>query len=327
MRGIAVPGIAIQIPVIGFGCSTLSSVGEKNALELLGTAFDAGVRHFDVARYYGYGDAEGMLGTFVKSRRVEVTITTKFGIQPPRRTHALRFALQAGRQLMRLVPCARSYMRRRAQGLVKGGGFSLKEARESLETSLRELGTDYIDFYLLHDYTVSEHSSDELAGFLMDNVKAGKIRYFGIGTGIDNVLRALERQPELCRILQFENSVLRRNMDKLPQGRPDRLTITHGALSASYRSVSVFLKAYSQLARNWSAKLGLDCSNDDTISALMLNYAVQANQNGLALFSSKNAFRVSKNVKAVLEPGVSPAQVALFGELVERDLMPSMLVE
>jgi aryl-alcohol dehydrogenase-like predicted oxidoreductase len=268
-----------------------------------------------------------MLGTFVKSRRGEVTITTKFGILPPRWTPALQIALQAGRQLMRLVPATRNFMQRRAQGLVKGGEFSVKAARASLETSLRELGTDYIDFYLLHDYTVSEHSPDELAEFLTENVKAGKIRYFGLGTGIDNVLQALERQPALCRILQFENSVLRRNVDKLPQGRPDRLTITHGSLSASYRSVSAFLKAHGELARNWSARLGLDCSNDDTISALMLNYAVQANQNGLALFSSKSAFRVRKNVKAVLEPGVSPAQVTLFGQLVERDLMPSIQME
>ena len=327
MRGIAVPGIAIQIPVIGFGCSSVSSTGKKNALRLLGAAFDAGVRHFDVARYYGYGDAEGVLGSFVKSRRAEVTITTKFGIQPPRRTHALQIALLAGRQIMRLMPAARNFMRRHAQGLVKGGRFSVKDAQASLEISLRELGTDYIDFYLLHDYTVSEHSPNELVGFLTETVKAGKIRYFGIGTGIDNVLRALECQPELCRILQFENSVLRRNVDRLPRGRSDRLIITHGSLSASYRSVSTFLKAHSELAKNWSAKLDIDCSNDDAISALMLNYAVQANQNGLALFSSKSALRVSQNVKAVLDPSVSPAQVALFGQLVERDLMPSIQTE
>ena len=42
VRRIAVPGIAIQIPVLGFGCSALTSVGEKKALRLLETAFDAG---------------------------------------------------------------------------------------------------------------------------------------------------------------------------------------------------------------------------------------------------------------------------------------------
>ena len=98
------------------------------------------------------GKPKGLLGTFVKSRRAEVTITTKFGIEPPRRTNALGFAMQAGRRLAQFVPAARGFLRRRAQGLVKSGAFSVKDARTSLETSLRELGTDYIDFFLLHEY-------------------------------------------------------------------------------------------------------------------------------------------------------------------------------
>jgi D-threo-aldose 1-dehydrogenase len=324
MRRIAVPGIAIQIPVLGFGCSALTSVGGKKALRLLETAFDAGVRHFDVARYYGYGESESILGTFAKSRRAEITITTKFGIEPPRRTNALRFAMQAGRRLVQLVPAARAVLRRRAQGLVTGGAFSVKDAQRSLETSLRELGADYVDFFLLHDYAVSENPPDELVAFLRGAAEAGKIRYFGLGTGMENILRALETQPELCKIVQFENNVLLRNVERLPRGVPGQLVITHGSLSASYQSVSAFLKTHGELARNWSAKLGMDCSRDETISALMLNYSVQVNPNGLVLFSSRDASRVSRNVRAVLEPDISPAQVELFGQLVQRDLMPTI---
>jgi D-threo-aldose 1-dehydrogenase len=324
MKGIAVPGIAVQIPVIGFGCSTIASVGEKKALRLLGTAFDAGVRHFDAARYYGYGEAEVLLGIFIKSRRSEVTITTKFGIDPPRRTNALRFAMKAGRRLAQFVPAARGFLHRRAQGLARSGAFSVKDAQTSLETSLRELGTDYIDFLLLHEYIVSENSPDELVEFLTGAVKAGKIRYFGIATGIETVLRALECQQELCSIVQFENSVLRRNVGKLPEGGPNRLAITFGSLGTIYHSVSAFLKAHREIAGNWSTELAVDCFKDETISALMLNYSVQVNPNGLVLFSSKDASRVSRNVRAVLEPELSPAQVELFGQLVERDMMPSI---
>jgi len=308
MRGITVPGIDFQIPVLGFGCSALASAGKKKALQLLGTAFDAGVRHFDVARYYGYGEAEGLLGTFVKSRRAEVTITTKFGIEPPRRTNAVRFAMQAGRRLVRLVPAARSVLQRRSEGLVKRGAFSVKDARASLETSLRALGTDYIDFFLLHDYSVSGDSPHELVAFLSDAAKAGKIRDFGLGTGIEDVLRALECQRELCGVVQFENSVLKRNVERLPRGAPHGLAITHGSLGA----------------KTWSAQLALDCSREETISALMLNYAVQANRDGLVLFSSRSAPRVNTNVRAVLEPDISPAQVELFGQLVQREMLPAV---
>lgn len=321
MREITVPGIDIRIPVIGFGCSSLASVGRKHALQLLGTAFDAGVRHFDVARYYGYGEAEGLLGSFVKSRRAEVTITTKFGIDPPRRSNALRLAMQAGRKLAQFVPAARGMLRRRVQGMVTSGGFSTEHAQRSLETSLRELGTDYVDFFLLHEYSVGEDSPHELIAFLTDAASAGKIRYWGLGTGIENILRALECQPELCRIAQFENSVLHRNLEKLPQGDPRFLTITHGSLGDSYRTISARLKAQSRMKQIWSGALGLDCSKDEIISSLMLNYAVQASPNGLVLFSSKNAARVSENIRAVLDPEVSAAQVDLFGQLVKRDVI------
>lgn len=324
MRAIAIPGVAIPIPVIGFGCSSLTSVEEKNAQRLLGTAFDAGVRHFDVARYYGYGEAEGRLGKFIKSRRAEITITTKFGIEPPRRTNALRLAMQAGRRLVQLVPAARSFLCSRAQGLLKGGAFSANEARVSLETSLRELGTDFIDFYLLHDYVVSESKPEELLIFLIGAMKSGKIRSFGIGTGIENILAGLQTQPELCAVLQFENSVITRNVEAVRAAGVPQFLITHGALSGSYQAVSSFLQSQRDMERSWSKDLGLDCSKQETISALMLNYAVESNANGLVLFSSRDCARVAGNVKAVLEPAVSSGQVAVFERLVERDVPPWM---
>lgn len=327
MRAISVPGISIPIPVIGFGCSSLSSAEKKNALRLLETAFDAGVRHFDVARYYGYGEAEGLLGAFLKSRRTEVTITTKFGIQPPRQSLALRLGIHSARRFVQLVPAARKFMQRRAQAFVQNARFSAKDAQISLDTSLTELGTDHVEFFLLHEYEVHENSPDELVEFLAGAVEAGKIRYFGLGTGIDGTLRALDRQPELCGILQFENSVLRRNVDRLPPRAPRRLIITHGSLSRSYRSVSSFLGTHREMAKAWSTKLDIDCSSDDIISALMLNYAVQANPGGLVVFSSRNALRVQKNVKAVLQPDISPAQVGMYGQLIQRDLMPSIQAE
>jgi aryl-alcohol dehydrogenase-like predicted oxidoreductase len=324
VREIAVPDIPIRIPVLGFGCSSLASVGEKKAQQLLGTAFDAGVRHFDVARYYGYGEAESLLGAFVKSRRSEVTITTKFGIEPPRRTNALRFAMQAGRKVADFVPPVRGFLQRRAQGLVKSGAFAARDAQKSLETSLRELGTDYVDFFLLHDYKVSQDSPEALVEFLSDAVKSGKIRYFGLGTEFKNVPRTLECQPELCSILQFENSVLHQNIKRLPRSEFTRLVITFGSLSASYQSLSAFLRSHTETAKSWSAKLALDCSADEVISALILEFSVRMNPDGLVLFSSRNASRVAANVRAVLEAIISPEQVALFGELVEREFMSTI---
>jgi len=319
---IAVSGLAVRTPAVGFGCSSLTGTDPSNANLVLQAAFDAGVRHFDTARYYGYGEGEGILGRFLKSRRSEVTISTKFGIEPPRRTTALGVGLYFGRRIVRLLPAMRGFLQRGTQSLVKSGAFSAPQAQVSLETSLRELGTDHIDFYLLHDYIVGEKPPDELLEFLENSIKAGKIHSFGIGTSFENVLQALERQPRLCSVLQFQNSVLTRNCDYLPRGDSDRLVITHGALGGSYRSILTFLEARSDVAKDWAAKLGCHRLDEDTLSALMLNYAADANPKGLVLFSSRDPVRVSRNVKAILESDFSAAQIAMFGELVKQESPP-----
>ena len=319
MTKIALPGIAVRTPAVGFGCSSLTGTVPSNANRVLEAAFDAGVRHFDTARYYGYGEGEGILGRFLKGRRSEVTITTKFGIEPPQRTTALGVGLYVGRRVVRFLPFVRGLLQRGTKSLVKSGAFSVQQAQRSLETSLRELSTDHIDFYLLHDYIVSEQPPDELLALLEDCVKAGKIHSFGIGTSFENVLQALERQPRLCSVLQFQNSVLTRTCDGLPRDNWDRLVITHGALGGSYRSVLTFLEARKDMAKDWTAKLGCHRLDEDTLSALMLNYAAEANPRGLVLFSSRDPARVRRNVKAVLEPDFSPAQIATFGELVNRE--------
>jgi D-threo-aldose 1-dehydrogenase len=321
MAKIALPGIAVRAPAVGFGCSSLTGTDPSNADRVLQTAFDAGVRHFDTARYYGFGEGEGILGRFLKSHRSEVTITTKFGIEPPQRTTTIGIGLYVGRRVVRLLPFVRGFLQRGTKSLVKSGAFSVQQAQRSLETSLRELSTDHIDFYLLHDYIVSEQAPDELLAFLENCVKAGKIHSFGIGTGFENVLQALDRQPRLCSILQFQNSVLTRTCDRLPRYNSDRLVITHGALGGSYRSVLTFLEARMDAAKDWTAKLGCDRLDEDTLSALMLNYAADANPRGPVLFSSRDPVRVRRNVKAVLEPDFSPEQIAMFGELVNQEFL------
>jgi hypothetical protein len=72
-----------------------------------------------------------------------------------------------------------------------------------------------------------------------------------------------------------------------------------------------------RVGKNQPVKLGVDCAYDDTIPALILNYAAQANWIRIVLFSSKSALRLNREVKAVREPAISLAQVALFGQLVE----------
>jgi len=69
-------------------------------------------------------------------------------------------------------------------GLRTEGGRLLRDAsarwlREGVESSLRNLGTDYIDLYQIH--WPDEHTpAEETAGALEDLVREGKIRHVGV---------------------------------------------------------------------------------------------------------------------------------------------------
>ena len=63
---------------LGFGCgSIMGAMSGRDSLALLEAAYDAGIRHFDVAPRYGYGEAESCLGEFLQRHRGQVTVTTK----------------------------------------------------------------------------------------------------------------------------------------------------------------------------------------------------------------------------------------------------------
>ena len=69
---------------LGLGCSTFGgSKSKKTALRTLHTAFDHGIRYLDIARSYGYGQAESIVGEFIKGKRDKIILTSKVGIAPP----------------------------------------------------------------------------------------------------------------------------------------------------------------------------------------------------------------------------------------------------
>src|SRR5690349_10156669 len=93
---------------LGFGCGSLFRIPSRaRRVQLLGAAYEAGIRHFDVAPMYGLGRAEAELGAFARARRSELTITTKFGIDPT----LMAYALGRGQSPLRRVLAAKSKTR------------------------------------------------------------------------------------------------------------------------------------------------------------------------------------------------------------------------
>ena len=90
---------------LGFGCSSLmGAMGRRASLAILEAAYDAGIRHFDVAPMYGYGEAESCLGEFLQRHRNQVTVTTKYGIPPGKKSSLIYAARRVAGPIIKTLP-------------------------------------------------------------------------------------------------------------------------------------------------------------------------------------------------------------------------------
>jgi aryl-alcohol dehydrogenase-like predicted oxidoreductase len=140
----------LRVSVAGLGCGGFSRLGlgtggdEAGAISIVHQAAASGVNLFDTAAAYG---TEAVLGTAVKTlRRDEIVICSK-------------------------APFSWSSGRADPAGLVA-----------SLDNSLRQLDTPYIDVYQLHGVPPSNyaHAVEQLAPVLLREKEKGKIRFLGI---------------------------------------------------------------------------------------------------------------------------------------------------
>lgn len=313
---VTLPGMSRPTTAVGFGCnSLLGPRSRREGLGLLAEAYEAGVRHFDVARAYSSGDAEGVVGEFLSTRRDSSTVTSKFGLQPPPAGGVgMRSAKAVARRLMRFFPRFRKALGKRASHRLRGGAFSVDEARASLETSLKELKTDRIEVFLLHEASASD-CSPELAAYLQEETAAGRIGSFGVGAGFDRVPEIARDRPQFARVLQFEDSATRRNLEAL-KAPSTSFTITHGAIGYGLAGLRTYFEAHPDVAPRWSEALGLDLTDTTgTLAPLLLAYGLHANPGGVVLFSSTRRNVIRENLRGIAEQRFPADQLDLFGTL------------
>jgi len=194
----------------------MGRVGRGDSLQAMGAAWEGGVRLFDTARSYGYGEAEGVLGEFLAGRRDEATVVTKFGILPSKPAAWKRLAKPVVRAGLRLVPSAREMVRRQIAGEMSAGHFDVATLRSSLEASLRALRMEYVDMLLMHEAPVSVMGQEDLIAELGKVVDEGKVRRMGVSmpryvfAGM-----ALQLHPEVVWAAQFPAHLLEIPMDAL----------------------------------------------------------------------------------------------------------------
>ena len=195
----------IKTSVLGFGCgSVLGRVGRGPSLRAMNSAWDAGITLFDTARSYGYGDAETVLGEFLRGKRDRAIVATKFGISPQNPGRLKRMAVPVARAVMNLkVPGVRNLARRGRPYRASFGNFTVELLRASLETSLKQLRTDYVDILFLHEANVSAMRQQDLMAECDALIFAGKVRRVGLYASTEVVAEGLASGPATLSAMQF----------------------------------------------------------------------------------------------------------------------------
>jgi D-threo-aldose 1-dehydrogenase len=286
---------------LGFGCARLMRLPSRRRRQaLLGEAFEQGIRHFDVARMYGLGAAEGELGRFARGRRGELAIATKFGIDPGGAAGRLA-ALQApARALVGRFPALRSQLKRREGSFHTPRRYDAAGARASLETSLRELGTDYVDVLFIHDpEAVEVPQMEELVEALEELREAGKIRAWGVSGKAEPSLALATGRPR-C-VPQLEHDVFREapgpgEVGELP---PIYFGVLSGALGRIHRR----LAADPGMAGRWRRQVGLDPADPEALAELLLQDALDRNRAGGTIFATGEPRRIGRAVAAAARLG------------------------
>ncbi len=310
---------------LGFGCANLGGrLGRRRSEAILETAFEAGIRYFDTAPLYGYGEAESVLGRFLQGRREGVTIATKFGIAPPRRSLGLKIKKSAARAAVAVIPQLRKTIRRRAEKMTSTGNFTVSECRQTLRNSLRELRTDYVDVLLMHEIS-PEQITPELIDFLEGAKQAGLIRRYGTATTADNTVSITSHQVLSGEVAQFPSNVFDNTLQIISRENAFKILITHSALGERFRFLTESLKSNQELCSRWSSKLGFDCSSETKVGALLLAAAMRDNPAGVVLFSSQTESHIRENAALIGDRRFSEEQFVALKELVCAFIEPSAL--
>ena len=156
---------SLDVSTVGLGCNNFGwHIDEAASHAVVHAALDAGITHFDTAELYGEGRSEEILGRALGAHRQDIVLATKFGYE----------------------------------------AHTPESARASAHASLKRLGTDYIDLYILHRPSDATPVTDTL-GALRQLVDEGKVREVGCSGFSADQLREAEGVADAVRFVSVQN--------------------------------------------------------------------------------------------------------------------------
>lgn len=169
--------------LLGFGCSMIASLATRHSpgeIEAtLRAARDSGITFFDTADVYGQGDSERLLGRVYRDQGDGMILCTKAGLTVGPMEGLVRMVKPVLNVLLRRWPSARgatTRTRRRQEGQCFNPDYLCRR----IEGSLRRLGVDRIDLFLLHNPPVDLPQRNEVFELLLRLRADGKLRHFGV---------------------------------------------------------------------------------------------------------------------------------------------------
>ena len=166
-RSVGKSGLKISEIALGSWVTQLNDTAEiDTARDIVCLAYDSGINFFDCADAYSGGDAERFLGETLKQYpRKELVISSK-----------VYFPTGSG---------------------VNDRGLSRKHIFESIDQTLKNMQTDYIDLYYCHRFDETTDLTETLRA-MSDLVAQGKVLYYGVseewgGARLEEAQRIIDR--------------------------------------------------------------------------------------------------------------------------------------
>ena len=180
-----------KIPVVGMGTWEMGDVqndGRVLEIQALRRGMELGMTMIDTAEMYGRGNAETLVGQAIKGMRDEAFIVTK----------------------------------------VSPEHFGYEDVLLSCESSIRRLGVEHIDLYLLH-WPSHKVPIEETMKAMEELVSRGKIRYIGVSNfSVAQTLKARESLPRseiTCNELRYSLTHRAIESELLPFCEKEKLTV------------------------------------------------------------------------------------------------------
>lgn len=208
-----------------FGTAQLFRSGlSSHRQNLLETAYEQGLTHFDTAPLYGAGTSERELGQFL-ANKPDATVTTKVGLYFP-----------GGANQFEVLIALRKSIGRRFRSLSRSiENMDLSYAKRSFEGSLRRLGRDRVELLMLHEPIAGQFERDDWQRWLETEKTRGRIGDYGIAVAPDRLKTFLASGDGPLGITQVHDSLEGQEAEPLLRyGMP--LQITFGYIASAVRA-------------------------------------------------------------------------------------------